>query len=53
MQVLDARKARGSQDPMGMRLVEMLNKGEGETVETEFRQGPWLEDGTTHTSPNF
>ena len=32
-QVPDARKARGSQDPTGMRLAEMPNKGEGEPVE--------------------
>jgi hypothetical protein len=29
-----ASKARGSQDPTGMRLAEMPNKGEGELVET-------------------
>ena len=29
--VSDARKARGSQDPMGMTLAEIPNKGEGET----------------------
>jgi hypothetical protein len=33
-QVPDSRKARGSQDLTGMRLVEMPNKGEGEPVET-------------------
>jgi hypothetical protein len=33
-QVPDARKARGSQDTTGMRLVEMPNKGERELVET-------------------
>jgi hypothetical protein len=31
------RKARGSQDPKGMRLVEMPNKREGEPVETISR----------------
>jgi len=36
-QVLDARKARGFQDPIGMRLAEMPNKGEGEPVETISR----------------
>lgn len=35
--VPDARKTRGSQDPTGMRLAEMLNKGEGEAVETISR----------------
>lgn len=29
----DARKARGSQDPTGMRLAEITNKGKGEPVE--------------------
>jgi hypothetical protein len=33
-QVPDARKAKGSQDPTGMRSAEMPNKGEGEPVET-------------------
>ena len=32
-QVLDARKARGSKDPTGMRLAEMFSKGEGEPKE--------------------
>jgi len=36
-QVPDARKARGSQHPVGMRLAEMPNKAEGETVETIAR----------------
>jgi hypothetical protein len=36
-QVPDARKARGSQDPTGMRLAEMPNKGEGEPVKTISR----------------
>ena len=30
----DTKKARGSQDPKGMKLAEMSNKGEGEPVET-------------------
>jgi hypothetical protein len=33
----DARKARGSQDPTGIRLAEMPNKGEGEPEETISR----------------
>jgi len=33
----EGRKARGSQDPTGMRLAEMPNKGEGEPVETISR----------------
>jgi hypothetical protein len=33
----DVRKARGSQDPVWMRLTEMPNKGEGEPVETISR----------------
>jgi hypothetical protein len=36
-QIPDARKLKGSQDPTGMRLAEMLNKGEGEPVETISR----------------
>ena len=36
-QVPDAMKARGSQDPKKIRLVEMPNKREGETVETISR----------------
>jgi len=36
-QAPDARKARGSQDTTGMRLVERPNKGEGEPVETLSR----------------
>jgi hypothetical protein len=35
--VLDARKARPSQDPTGMALAEILNKDEREPVETAFR----------------
>jgi hypothetical protein len=35
--VPDARKARGSQDPTGMTLVEIPNKGEREPVETISR----------------
>ena len=31
--VPDARKARGSQDPTGMTLAEIPNKGEGEPEE--------------------
>ena len=50
--VPDARKTRGSQDPIGMRLVEILNKGEGEPY-PEVRQGPCLGDVATHSSPNF
>jgi hypothetical protein len=34
--VPDSRKARGSQDPTGMRLVEMPNKGEGEPVDASL-----------------
>jgi hypothetical protein len=32
--VPDAREARGSQDPTGMTLAEIPNKGEREPVET-------------------
>ena len=35
--VPDDRKARVSQNPKGMRIAEMTNKGEGELVETIFR----------------
>jgi hypothetical protein len=35
--VPDARKARGSQDSMGMTLAEILPKREGEPVETISR----------------
>ena len=35
--VPDDRTARGSQDPMGMTLAEILNKGEREAVETMCR----------------
>jgi hypothetical protein len=34
----DARKSKGSQDPMGMTLAEILNKAEREPVETIFRR---------------
>ena len=52
--VTGTRKARGSQDPVVMRLAEMPNKGEGEPVGTILvRQGPWLGNGATHSSPNF
>jgi hypothetical protein len=36
-QIPDARKPRGSQDPMGMRLAEILNTGEGKYVKTISR----------------
>lgn len=36
-QVPEARKVRGSQDPTGVTLAEMLNKREGEPVETISR----------------
>jgi hypothetical protein len=32
--VADARKARASQDPLGMTLAEISHKEEGEPVET-------------------
>ena len=35
--VPDARKARVFQDPKGLRLAEMPNKGEGESVENISR----------------
>ena len=35
--VPDVRKARASQDPMGMTLAETLHKGEGEPVKTISR----------------
>jgi hypothetical protein len=35
--VPDARKARGSQDPVGIALAEVPNKGESEPVETTSR----------------
>jgi hypothetical protein len=35
--VSDVRKARSSQDPMGMTLAEILQKGEGELVQTISR----------------
>jgi hypothetical protein len=35
--VSDAKKVGGSQDPTGMRIAEMPNKGEGELVETISR----------------
>lgn len=42
--VPDARDARGSQDPMGMALAEMPNRGDVEPVEPTpmNRQGPQL-----------
>ena len=36
-QVPDGRKPRGSQEPTGMRLPELPNKGEGEPVDTISR----------------
>jgi hypothetical protein len=33
-QVPDARKARSSQDPTGMRLAELPNKGEGDHIQS-------------------
>jgi len=36
-QVSDARKARGTQDPIGLRLAGMFNKSEGEPVGTISR----------------
>jgi hypothetical protein len=36
-QVPDARKARGSLDPIGMKLAEMPNNGEGGPVDTISR----------------
>jgi hypothetical protein len=33
----DARKARGSQHPMGLALAEILNKEVRESIETIFR----------------
>jgi hypothetical protein len=33
---MDARKVRGSQDPIGMTLGEILNKGEIEPVKTTY-----------------
>jgi hypothetical protein len=35
--VPDARKARASQNPMGMTLAEIPNKGEKEPIETISR----------------
>jgi hypothetical protein len=35
-QIRDARKARGFQDPKGMRLAEIPTKWEGEAVETIY-----------------
>ena len=35
--VPDVKKARGSQDPMGITLAEIPNKGEREPVETLWR----------------
>jgi hypothetical protein len=37
MKVPDASKARGSQNPMGMTLAEIPNKGERKPVETISR----------------
>jgi hypothetical protein len=39
--VPDARKARGSQDPMGMRLAQVLKKREIEHIETISRGQAW------------
>ena len=36
-EVPDARKARASQDPTGMTLAEIPNKGERETIETIWK----------------
>jgi hypothetical protein len=44
-EVLDARKATASQDPMVMTLAEIPHKEEGESVETisKVRHGPPVE----------
>jgi hypothetical protein len=39
--VTDSRKARGSQDPMGITLAEITNKGESKLVETISRDYTW------------
>jgi hypothetical protein len=39
--VPDARKARASQDPMGMILAKIPHKGEVETVVTISRSSAW------------
>ena len=47
--VPDLRKARASQDPMGMTLAEIPHKGEGKPVETIFRGKPLpLVEGWSH-----
>jgi hypothetical protein len=52
--VPDARKARASQGPTGMTLVEIPNRGEGEFVETISRgEARGLRDGAIHSSANF
>jgi hypothetical protein len=40
---------------MGMALAEISNKGEAEPIEaiSQVKQGLWLRDETTHSSPNF
>jgi hypothetical protein len=46
----------GSQDPMGMTLAEILNKGERENLERpypEVRQSSRLRNGATHPFQNF
>ena len=53
--VPDSRKARGSQDPKGMTLSEIPNKGEREPVEKypQVKHDPRLRNGVTHASQNL
>jgi hypothetical protein len=54
--VPEARKARASQDPMGMTLAEISPKGREYLSRpyTEVRHGPTqLRNGANHPSPKF
>jgi hypothetical protein len=54
-EVPDARKGRGSQNPILMTLAEISSQGEGERVKTIYRDkhGFQLSDGATYSSQNF
>ena len=53
--VPDAKKARSSQDPMGMILLKYPHKGEREVWRPylEVMHGPPVEVLATHPSPKF
>jgi hypothetical protein len=53
--VPDPNEERSSQDPTGMTLAEIPNKGERELVEITSRvwYGPPVKNWATHTSQKF